>query len=839
MIEKLQCTLLGRAQILKILLHTYNTIQFLVVLYKYLYLSSYAYIFHIFIFIFSTITKPRISAQSLTEKRDSVIIPQKTKEFFYQTFEEFVKRAQLLKLGNDWNIKMAQKFVHIFKNDGVHDISHTDIYVLNDLSFTVRIFAWCIPKEHSIYSYYEKSMKNITLSNLIKYITTFNICSGVTNDNAKSGSTLHSVPKIFNPMEDPAVHQTTFYRVNSCLILSKSSICENCSKFQKNREKMFNRKEKVLNTPAKLQAPLTQTSSQRLKLTIQSIRIENKELKEQIKNLQAEIATNSLTVDNKLSEDLVSIMSDTDQSKVSPFMKFFWEEQQKYLKSSSTTVRYHPMIIRYCLALVSKSAAVYDDIRYDQKKGTGFLVLPSRRRLRDYKNYIKPTRGFNDKIIAELLQKVKDFSDAEKFFVLLMDEMKIQENLVWDKHSGDLIGYVDLGDVDLNYATLQKTDAIASHILVFLIRSIVNPFKFSLANFSTKGATSFQMFPLVWKAISICEANDIKILALTCDGASPNRALFRMHFTMTNDDEMNPDVDVTYRTPNFCCKSEKRFLYFISDVPHLIKTSRNCLANSGFGRCTRYMYNNGAFIIWNHIADFFYEDRNCGLHVLPPKITVEHIKLTPYSIMNVKLAAQVLSSSVSKVLRQHVPGAEGTAEFCSMMDTFFDIMNIRHPDAHKFQLKPALKPFTSVDDPRFSWLRNVFLQYFENWLQSIEDRPGNFTQNAKQRMFISWQTYEGIKITVHSIIEATQFLLQHGVHYVLTERFCQDPLENYFGHQRGCGARKDNPTLRDVGYNDNTIRNQKVYRPIAGNVQGNAAVEISDEPVPCRKKPRK
>ena len=28
------------------------------------------------------------------------------------------------------------------------------------------------------------------------------------------------------------------------------------------------------------------------------------------------------------------------------------------------------------------------------------------------------------------------------------DEMKIQENLVWPRHTGDLIGFVDLGDVN-------------------------------------------------------------------------------------------------------------------------------------------------------------------------------------------------------------------------------------------------------------------------------------------------------------------------------------------------------------------------------------------------------
>ena len=54
----------------------------------------------------------------------------------------------------------------------------------------------------------------------------------------------------------------------------------------------------------------------------------------------------------------------------------------------------------------------------------------------------------------------------------------------------------------------------------------------------------------------------------------------------------------------------------------------------------------------------------------------------------------------------------------------------------------------------------------------------------------------------------------------MTERFCQDPLKNCFGHQRSLGARKDNLCLRDFGFNDNAIRNQKVFRPIAGNVRG-------------------
>ena len=108
-------------------------------------------------------------------------------------------------------------------------------------------------------------------------------------------------------------------------------------------------------------------------------------------------------------------------------------------------------------------------IRYDERAGTGFDVLPSQRRLRDYESYIHPKQGFNHEIINELKHKIKYFSDIERFMVILFDEMKIQENLMWSKHTGDLIGFVDLGDMNVNYAILQETNAIASHVLDFYV----------------------------------------------------------------------------------------------------------------------------------------------------------------------------------------------------------------------------------------------------------------------------------------------------------------------------------------------------------------------------------
>ena len=88
-------------------------------------------------------------------------------------------------------------------------------------------------------------------------------------------------------------------------------------------------------------------------------------------------------------------------------------------------------------------------------------------------------------------------------------------------------------------------------------------------------------------------------------------------------------------------------------------------------------------------------------------------------------------------------------------------------------------------------------------------------------MFIARPTYEGVKITTHSTIELVQYLLKIGFPYVLTGKFIQDPLENYFSMQRACGRRNDNPSLYDFGYNDNMIRNAKSFQPIGTNCDVN------------------
>ena len=254
-----------------------------------------------------------------------------------------------------------------------------------------------------------------------------------------------------------------------------------------------------------------------------------------------------------------------------------------------------------------------------------------------------------------------------------------------------------------------------------------------------------------------------------------------------------------------------------------MKTARNCLYNSGSGACSRLMWNNGRYLLFRHIADLFYKDQASALHVLP-KLTLEHIILTSYSKMKMKLAMQVLSQSVANALEESGDNdVLETAKFCRMMNSFFDCTNVRSRTEHIHKKNEFIKPYTSLNDERFSTL----------------EREGNYKSDARDKMFLSQQTYEGLKISVHSHVEAIKFLLENGLEYVLSERFMQDVLEDYFGHQQAKGHRSDNPTA--YGYNDLTIRIQRDIAPVVrGNVGGRYEKKkwftVSDEPVRKRKK---
>ena len=86
----------------------------------------------------------------------------------------------------------------------------------------------------------------------------------------------------------------------------------------------------------------------------------------------------------ELSNDFQKLFSESDNSKFSSFRKLLWQEQQKYMNSSSSTaICFHPLIIKFSLNLAGKSSCAYKYLRYNSTTGSAVLVLSSLRTLGD------------------------------------------------------------------------------------------------------------------------------------------------------------------------------------------------------------------------------------------------------------------------------------------------------------------------------------------------------------------------------------------------------------------------------------------------------------------------
>ena len=46
-----------------------------------------------------------------------------------------------------------------------------------------------------------------------------------------------------------------------------------------------------------------------------------------------------------------------------PFISLFWEEQKMLANSNQNALKYHPMIIRFCISTAAKSESAYDELR--------------------------------------------------------------------------------------------------------------------------------------------------------------------------------------------------------------------------------------------------------------------------------------------------------------------------------------------------------------------------------------------------------------------------------------------------------------------------------------------
>ena len=88
---------------------------------------------------------------------------------------------------------------------------------------------------------------------------------------------------------------------------------------------------------------------------------------------------------------------------------------------------------RWCLYLRHLSSSAYEVLR-----NSGVLVLPSQRTLRDYTYYTESAPGFSLDVDTEIMDtaSIQSCPERERHVVIILDEMHVRENIVYNKHTG-------------------------------------------------------------------------------------------------------------------------------------------------------------------------------------------------------------------------------------------------------------------------------------------------------------------------------------------------------------------------------------------------------------------
>ena len=182
--------------------------------------------------------------------------------------------------------------------------------------------------------------------------------------------------------------------------------------------------------------------------------------------------------------------------------------------------------------------------------------------------------------------------------------------------------------------------------------------------------------------------------------------------------------------------------------------------------------------------------------------------------MNVKVAAQTLSSSVADAMEYlmksghpNFADAKGTIRFIRIIDQLFDLLNSRNPFGKGFK-----KPLFLHDDAR--WKSTIDRSI--NYLMSLTDKSGTPLIRHRRKTFVL-----GFIAALKNFGELASLLLTrpgNPLKYILTYKFSQDHLELLFACIRGKNGFNNNPNVQQL---KSSLKKILLRNSIIGSKHGN------------------
>ena len=265
--------------------------------------------------------------------------------------------------------------------------------------------------------------------------------------------------------------------------------------------------------------------------------------------------------------------------------------------------------------------------------------------------------------------------------------MKIQSSLVFDKHSGEIVGFTDLGDPALTFSSFEDEQPVATTVITLLIRGLMTKLELQLLSRSSICSGNLYQFRSPRWTFGALQLQ--QVVVPQTQNSSSYRKVFRVLHILEAF-----ITQLTYLHQNENCTF--LLMYHTSSKQQEIVFTH--LAGTMIHTCC------GALL---HMHT--YRDQEGVLQCLP-KIILDHIKLSSFGKMKASLAIQVFRKSMANALQFFHPDGEADecTKFIAMVNDFFDMANTRSTTEHRHKRNTNLKPYSDPNDEQLAWMINVF-----------------------------------------------------------------------------------------------------------------------------------
>ncbi|CAB4038383.1 THAP domain-containing 9, partial, partial [Paramuricea clavata] len=410
------------------------------------------------------------------------------------------------------------------------------------------------------------------------------------------------------------------------------------------------------------------------------------------------------------------------------------------------------------------------------------IPLPNPSLIRKWSSSVDCEPGFLQEAFQSL-QSEADKTPSKKDCGLIIDAMSIRKQTLWDPKKEQYSGFVNYGPVPP-----EDPETLASEALVFILVGTRNRWKCPIGYFLADKMNAKTQAQLVRMALEKAADAGLRVWSITAHGTSVNVSTFT---------QLGCIFGTTYDSMVTMFKHPSRNynVYVILDPCHMLKLARNALASLG-----SFYDSDGGEIQWKffHLPHNLQEDE--GLN-LGNKFSAQHLQFQKHK-MNVRLAAQTLSSSVANAIefldvsmkRPQFKNSGPTIKFIRNIDRAFDILNSRCPRAkgHKQPLRPKSKD---------TW--EDYLKSTAEYLLSLVGKQG---KNKEQELLSTHRRKTfivGFVATIKSTINMANemfSLKENPFAYLLTYKFSQDHMELLFSCIRSKGGWNNNPNSMQLKY---------------------------------------